>query len=253
MARRVGGMAAATVVALVALMLFVPPLLSPANNAPAGGPPDIISARKPTASAYYDPGGKPMAQVSAAVYNDGAETRGVQVQATSYYCGALYDQSQIVAVNGSLQHGSTVIVVLQVGVHDINDTSITIESRVQGKWQLLGSIPAPKPIFILDIIKIMYSPALPSGKQANLTVDVFNGGSQRAPGSLKVVVSSFSSVNKIYPFDSAGVTLEKALARNETWSFTVVLNVIDPGHPSFVAELYENSGSSPTDSMSVDG
>ena len=254
MAWRVGGMAAATVVALVALMLFVPPLLAPGNGTQAGGAPDIISAGKPTASPYKDPHGDPMAQVSVSVYNDGGDTRGVQLQASSYYCSVPFDQSQIVAVNGSLQHGATAIVVLQVGVHDINDTSITIESRVQGKWQILGSIPAPKTTFLRDMRDIRYSPALPSGKQANLTVEVFSGG-PRSAGSLKVDVSSYSSFNKNIHFDSTEVTLDRPLARNETWSFTVLLNVneIDPGHPTFVAELFENSGASPTDSLSVDG
>jgi hypothetical protein len=142
-------------------------------------------------------------------------------------------------------------VTLRVRVNTYNDTSILVEKTFRGRTEVLGYIESRKPVFISDAEVTGYTTSLVTGHQANLTISVFNSGITRTPGALSVIASSYTSLKT--PADTEEVTLPASLPRNETWTFTVPLGIgmTDVGKPSFVVELYENSGTSPTDTMTI--
>lgn len=258
MFKRVGGIAAAAFVAL-AVMLVLPGMLSPAPIGPAGSEPDITFLSNPSIQKYtHDDYGNTWAVVKASVYNNGpGDARGVLVRATAVYCGRPFEPEkggqQIVAVNGSIAPGNRVEVPLQVRVHGVNDTSITVETLIRNKVEVIGYIKTPRPVFLRNAGVTGYETSIASGKQANVSVQVFNDGSLRPAGTLRVVASSYTSFNTRW--DSAEVELDRSMPQSDTWSFTVQLKVseLDPGHPSFSLELYEGQNANPSDTAFIVG
>jgi len=244
---------------LVALFLLVPPILAPASQQGTKGAPEISFLSKPTATYSRDGDGNYWAEVHTSVYNNGpAPAAGVLVQATSFYCGNKYEPMnggiQHFTVNGTIGAGHRADVELQLRVHGLNDTSITIETLIHNRVQLIGYIKSPKPAFLSNVGVTGYVTGLASGREANLSVSVFNDGKAvYAAGSLRVVATSYSPFST--RIESSETVLDRSLPTNSTWTYSVLLKVneLDLGHPFFMVELYNRGGSSPADAVTVDG
>jgi hypothetical protein len=255
---RIGAFAAATVAMLLAAFLLIPPMLGPTYAPTKPGQPEL-SFSNPTAVNTVDGNGRPVVEVTVAVRNFGpGEVRGVRINATAYYCGGEYNPAdgggaQGVVINRPIAAGGREDVTLQVRVHSYNDTSILIEKTVRGSTEVVGYIECRKSVFISDADVIGYSTSLISGRQANLTVSVFNSEKIRTAGSLRIDVSSYTSIDTHYASDERD--LPGSLARNDTWTLNMLVgvSVSDPGQPSFVLELYEGSATSPTDTVTISG
>ena len=252
--KRVGGIAAASFLAL-AVMMVLPGLLSPAVDHPASSGPAISYSSNPSIQTHWkDSDGISWVQVRASVYNQGpGVARGVFVQARAFYCSNPIENGPVVVpVNGSIPAGGRADVQLTVRVHGFNDTSITVETLIGNKVEVIGFIKTPRPVFLVNLGVKNYEATL-TGRQANVSVQVFNDGSLKPSGSLRVVASSYTSYNA--RVESSEVVLDRSLPQGDTWSFTVLLKVseLDLGHPSFAVELYEGQNSNPSDTAYFDG
>ena len=254
---RAGAYFAASMVIVLAALLLIPPLLGPALAPARTGQPEL-SFSKPTATYYTDTEGNPMAEVKVAVHNNGpGAVRGVLIRATALYCAGVYSPTdggvRELLIDRAIPKDGHEDLSIAVRVHSFNDTAILIEEIIRGSAVTIGRIDPVKLVFIRNVDVTGYSTVLPGGRQANVSVEVFNAGDIRPAGSLRLVVTSFTSSN--IQRDSKDTTRSTPLTRNETWSTTVPVDVVisDPGKPSFVVELYENGGTAPTDTMTVDG
>ena len=201
--------------------------------------------------------GSSWVQIKASVFNRGpGVARSVRVQATAVYCSNPYEPKnggfQQLPVNVSIPAGGKADVTLQVRVHGFNDTSITVETLIGKKVEVIGYIKTPRPVFLRNVGITDYETSF-SGKEANVSVQVFNDGSLKPSGSIKVVASSYTSYNA--RVESNEILLDRSLPNGDTWSFTVQLKVseLDLGHPSFAVELFEGQNANPSDTAYFDG
>jgi hypothetical protein len=245
---RVGGVAAAVTVALAAMFLLMPGLLAPPIGTPARSEPALSFYSNPSVQFSKDETGT-WALVKVSVRNDGqAPAEGVVVQATAWFCGNAYEQKnggqQLAAVNGSIAPGTKADLTLPVKVHSQNDTSIAVETLLGGKVVASKMIRTPRLVYLINTGATIET--VLGVKSANVTVWVYNEGSTRTPGTLRVVASSYSFGKW---WDDEIIELDRPLAQGETWQFTVQLKVsgADPGRPTFAIELFEDQSSSPSD------
>ena len=252
------GAAASLAVALAALVLL-PPMFGPvlAPHA-AEAAPELSYSSYPTARYSKDADGTPTAEVHAAIFNNGpGDARNVVVRATAMYCAKPFMPGdgglQSAVINDTIPSGGHRDVTLLVRLHSQNDTSIIVETLMRGKVDVVGIIKALKPVFIRNVDVTISATSIMGGRQANLSIQVFNNENPRPSGSLNLVASSFTSKNMHW--DSAEAGLQGSFGKEETWSVTMQLDInqADPGRPVFLVELYENGGGSPIDSMTVDG
>ena len=252
MFKRVGGIAAAITVALAAIFLMLPGMLSPVANPPLQGEPEIAFSSPPSAISYYTDNNGNWARVKASVRNNGpGEASHVFVQATAFWCGKTFELrnggQKILPVNVTIPAGGHAEVTLQVRVHDFNDTSIKVETLIGSKVEVIDYIKAPQPVFLSNVGVTGYETTIASGKQANVSVEIYNDGSLKPLGTLRVVVSSYTPLGT--RIDSTDIESDRSLPQGDTWSFVVQLKVsgADLGHPSFKVELFEGQNSSPSD------
>jgi len=255
--KRVGGIAAAAFVAL-AVMMVLPGLLAPTVTHPSSSEPAISYSSNPSIQTRWkDIDGNSWVQIKASVVNQGpGVARGVLVQATAVWCSEPYQRDnggrQLMPVNGSIPAGGSADVQLTVRVHGFNDTSITVETLIGKKVEVIGYIKTPRPVFLKNVGVTSYETTL-SGKVANVSVQVYNDGSLKPTGSLKISASSYTSFDTRW--DSSDIELDRSLPQGDIWSFTVQLKVwgADPGHPSFAVELFEGQNSNPSDTAYFQG
>jgi hypothetical protein len=245
---RVGGVAAAVTVALAAMFLLMPGLLAPHISAPGHAEPALSFYSNPSVQYTKDETGT-WALVKVSVRNSGdAPADGVVVQATAWWCGNPFEQKnggqQMAAVNGSIAPGGKADLTLPVKVHSQNDTSIAVETLLGGKVAASKLIKTPRQVYLINTGATIET--ILGVKSANVTVWVYNEGSTRTPGTLRVVASSYSFGTR---WDDEIIELDRPLAQGETWQFTVQLKVsgADPGRPSFAIELFEGQDSNPSD------
>jgi hypothetical protein len=245
---RVGGVAAAVTVALAAMFLVMPGLLAPQYGAPGASEPALSFYSNPSVQYTKDETGT-WALVKVSVKNDGqAPAAGVVVQATAWWCGNAFEQKnggqQLAAVNGSIAPGGRYDLTLPVKVHSQNDTSIAVETLLGGKVVAAKLIKTPRQVYLINTGATIET--VLGVKSANVTVWVYNEGSTKTPGTLRVAASSYSFGAR---WDDEVTELDRPLAQGETWQFTVQLKVsgADPGRPTFAIELFEGQDLNPSD------
>jgi len=255
-----GGIAASFTAVLVALLMFAPGLLAPITQQAKPGSAELMYYSYPTAKFTREPSGISFAEVRTAVINKGpGPAEHVTVRVSAVYCAKLFQPFdggvQSLRLNRSLGTGTHEDVTLVVRVHTENDTGVLVETVMGGKVILSEYVKAVKPVFISNAGVTGYVTGIVTGREANISVQVFNERGPRAPESLKLVVESYSSFNHNTHWDSEEIVLPASLARNETWSASILVNVneLDPGHPLFVVQLYEYSGINPTDITMLEG
>ncbi|MGQ9582768.1 MAG: DUF116 domain-containing protein [Thermoplasmatota archaeon] len=263
--RRWAGFAtgAAAAVALSLALLLLLPSLAPILRGPQGGAgwetgTSVLIPEQPTVRYVQDQEGHPAAEVSAALVNVGSlPIASGKLRVTALFTGRSFLPSdggvRETPLNGTLWPGERVAVEATVRVHEHNDTSILVELVVDGRALASRYIRSPMPVFISEARLSDYVVSVPLGRMANVTVEVFNELPVRPVGSLTLTVRSLSSFGKVW--DSAEVSLQYPLGLNQTWALSlgVDVNDLDPGQPSFVAELYEGEASAPLDTAMFQG
>jgi hypothetical protein len=248
---RIGSAMAASIALILAGLVILPAVLSPTLAPGSPGQPEL-SFSKPSTVYTVDADGKPVVDVTVEVQNIGhVAARGIKVRATAFYCAQPFEQdgggSQEKIINRSIPAGSHEDVTLRVRVNSCNDTSIRVERTVGSRTEVIAYLESKKPVFIREARITGYTTGIPGLRQANVSIMVFNSKEVRGPGSLTIIATSYTSLST--QRDSEEVKLDSSLGRDETWSVTVPLYV--PEVPSIEVQLFENGGSTPIDTTSV--
>ncbi|MEM2869997.1 MAG: DUF116 domain-containing protein [Thermoplasmata archaeon] len=251
---------AIAIAAVLCALLLSPSLFAPSGLSSHESLASLLITEQTSVRYIKDADGRPTAEVRVALQNSGQiPATSIRVRVTAFFTGQPYLPEEGGAVevplNMTLRTGETSEAFVNVRVHDQNDTSLLIEVISNGRVVSSRYVRSPNSVFIAEARLSEYVTMIPSGRAANVTVEVFNEQPVRPPGSLRLVLRCYSSFNRNSAWDTVEVSQPSPLALNQTWSCSVVLDVndLDPGRPTFVVELFEGSASSPLDSTMVQG